>query len=99
MTDAGGNNTMQRIGVEGEYTLWEIRNDSWDTGETLPVLTAAPISQITTVIPTGAVNRSTGQTLGGGVLTVLYDNNNRHFSATESGVSGSDLTIWFYAVN
>jgi hypothetical protein len=98
MVDAGGTTTLRQVGVVGQYTLWEISNDSWDSTETIPLDGPAnsPIVAEDKVMIVGALNVTTEAQASGTALSVEYDETAMHFTATESGATADELKIWFY---
>lgn len=99
MTAAGGTTTVRQISNSGNYTLYEIKNDSWDSGETFSITSAmAPISTSTKIIIVGAYNEDTANQESDGTLTVDYTLSTRTFGATESGASGDIIRVLFYAI-
>ena len=98
MTDAGGTTTLKQIGNVGEFMLYEIKNTSWDSTETIPFdgPSNSPVTAEDKVIIIGALNETTEAQAADGTLTVAYDETAMHFTATESGAADDVIVIWFY---
>lgn len=99
MVEAGGTTTLKRIANVGEYELYEIKNDSWDSTETITIpTTATQIPAESKVVIIGATNETTESTMGDGVIVVAYNETTQAFSATEAGAASDVLRILFYVV-
>lgn len=97
MADAGGTTTLKQVMNVGQYMMFEISNDSVDSGETIPFdgPSNSPVSAEDQVIILGGLNEDTEEAIGGGTATVAYDETNMHFTWTETGASDDTVTIVF----
>jgi hypothetical protein len=97
MADAGGTTTLKQIMNVGEYTMYEISNDSVDSTETIPFdgPSNSPVKAEDQVIILGATNETTETQAADGTLTVAYDETNMHFTVTESNAADDTVTIVF----
>ena len=102
MTAAGGNTTTKMINNCGSYTLWELKNDSWDSTETIAIPVtgeyAVPVAAESQIVIVGAVNETTEAQAADGTLTVSYDETSYTFTATESGAADDTIRILFYVI-
>jgi len=100
MTDAGGTNTLKQISNVGEYTLWELRNDSVTDGETIPFDGPAnsPVKAEDQVMVVGALAETGEAQAADGTLTPPYDETAMHFTVTLNGLSDTPVKIWFYHI-
>lgn len=97
MTDAGGNNTLMQLSNEGGYTRYLLINDSVDSGQTIPFdgPSNTPVSAEDKVIILGAQDWTNETSAASGDMVVEYDETNKHFTFTDSGVSGAVVAIEF----
>ena len=99
MTDAGGTTTLTRLADIGQVSLWRIRNTSVSTGETIPLdITGSPFAAEDQVIILGAQNDDSEEQVSGTTLVVAYDETNKHFTVTESGVTDKQIDIVFMSM-
>src|SRR3990167_10461425 len=99
MADAGGTNTLTKLGDMGQVSFWRLRNTSVSTGETVPVdITGSPFAAEDELIIIGALNSNSEEQVSGGTLVVAYDETNLHFTVTESGVTDKQVDIFFMSV-
>ena len=102
MTAAGGTTTTKMISNVGAYPLYEIKNSSWDSTETITIPVtgeyALPIAAESQIIIVGALNETTEAQAADGTLTVSFDETNRRFTGTEAGAADDVLRILFYVV-
>ena len=102
MTAAGGTTTTKLLTNVGQYSLWELKNDSWDSDETIAIPVtgeyAVPIAAESQIVVIGALNETTEAQASRGTLTVAYDETTYTFTATESGATNDVLRILFYVI-
>src|SRR3990167_4016108 len=99
MTDAGGTTTLTKLYDAGQVSVYRIRNTSVSTGETIPLdIAGSPFAAEDQVIILGAQNENSEEQVSGATLVVAYDETNKHFTVTESGVTDKQIDIVFMSV-
>lgn len=100
MTEAGGTTTLELVSNEGQYSIYRIKNDSWDSTETITIpTTETQISTSSQVVVLGAHNQTTEAQAADGTLTVAYAKATRAFTATETSAASDVLEILFMVTN
>ena len=100
MSDAGGTTTLIKLSDEGPYMKYLLKNDDCDDGETIPFdgPSNSPVVAEDKVIILGVFNFTTETSGAGTALSAEYDETEKHFTITESGVTEDDIGVVFYYI-